>query len=213
MEFKSSIDKITVKKFMDKTKSVKLPKLYRQPATRLGAPLVEKAEQRLGELSAECKWPTNRHLKWHLREQILPGLAIYQVLRAEGQSQEAALAAFDQIIELAVKLEQRKMARLGRFRGVYSLLRLVIRPAMRLYPAAGWKTEWLENSQDAIRFNMHSCFYFDTLSRFGAPELTASFCRGDDLIYEQMSPYIEWKRTQTIGRGAKYCDFCFTHKG
>lgn len=199
-----------MKKFMDKTKSAKLPKLYRQPATRqFGASLVEKAEQRLGELSTECKWPDNRHLKSHLRQQILPGLAIYQILRADGQSQEAALAAFDQIIESAVKPEQHKMARLGRFRGVYSLLRLAIQPAMRFYPAAGWKTEWLENSHDAIRFNMQSCFYFDTLSRFGAPELTASFCRGDDLIYGPMSPHIEWKRTQTIGRGASHCDFCF----
>lgn len=195
---------------MSKVETIKLPKPYRQTAfQQFGLTFAEKAEQRLGELSVACKWPSNRHLKWHLREQILPGLAIYQALRAEGQTEEAALAAFDQIVEMAVKPEQRKMAWLGRSPGIYSLLRLVIRPAMRQYPAEGWQTEWLENSRDAIRFNMHSCFYFDTLSRFGAPELTASFCRGDDLIYGQMSPYIEWKRTQTIGRGASYCDFCF----
>ena len=48
-----------------------------------------------------------------------------------------------------------------------------------------------------------------TLSRYGAPELTASFCRIDDLVYGNMSPQLEWRPTQTIGRGAAYCDFCF----
>jgi hypothetical protein len=80
---------------------------------------------------------------------------------------------------------------------------------MRQYPPEGWQTEWVEKSAEAIRFNMHSCFYFDHLSHFGAAELTASFCRNDDLVYDKMSPYLEWKRTQTIGRGAAHCDFCF----
>jgi len=201
---------MAVKKLLDETQAVKLPRLYRRPALQqFDAALIEKIEQRLAILSVECKWPDNRFLQWHLREQILPGLAIYQVLRAEGQAQEAALAALDRLMEFAVLPARRRMAWLGGFPWVYPLLRLAIRPAMRQYPPDGWQTEWLENSPKAIRFNMRSCFYFDTLSRYGAPELTASYCRGDDLIYDGMSPHIEWKRTQTIGRGAKYCDFCF----
>ena len=187
-----------------------LPRPFRQPALeKLGAELVRNADKRFGELLAEHPLPDNRHLKWHLREYILPGLAIYQALRAEGRSQESALGAFDQIVEVVVAPSQRQMSRLGGFPLIYPLLRLVIRSAMRQYPQEGWQTDWVENSREAIRFNMRSCFYFDVLSRHGAPELTASFCRGDDLVYGQMSPHLEWKRTQTIGRGAEYCDFCF----
>ena len=64
---------------------------------------------------------------------------------------------------------------------------------------------------DAIRFRMNTCFYYKTLAAYGAPELTASFCRVDDLIYGGMSAQVLWQRTQTIGRGAEYCDFCFAN--
>jgi predicted ArsR family transcriptional regulator len=56
---------------------------------------------------------------------------------------------------------------------------------------------------------MKSCYYHDVLSGYGAAELTASFCRVDDLIYENMSPALSWQRTMTIARGDAYCDFCF----
>jgi hypothetical protein len=187
-----------------------LPRLFRQTALeKLGAELVRNANKRFAELLAEHPLPDNHYLKWHLREYILPGLAVYQAMRAEGRSQESALTAFDQIVEVVVAPNQRQMSLLGQFPLIYPLLRLVIRSAMRQYPEEGWQTDWVENSREAIRFNMRSCFYFDVLSRHGAPELTASFCRGDDLVYGQMSPHLEWKRTQTIGRGAEYCDFCF----
>jgi hypothetical protein len=101
------------------------------------------------------------------------------------------------------------MQRLGRLSFVYPLLRILIRPVMRRYPAEGWKIDWLQNDKDAVRFEMKSCFYFDTLSKYGAPELTASFCQVDDSTYGNMSPYIQWQRLKTIGRGDTYCDFCF----
>ena len=70
--------------------------------------------------------------------------------------------------------------------------------------------DWVQNDKNAIRFDMKSCFYFDTLSQYGAPELTASFCRVDDLTYGNMSPHIKWQRSKTIARGEACCDFCFT---
>lgn len=189
---------------------VSLPRSYRLPTLReIGTARVGQIERRLGELSAESQSPGNRQLRWHLREHILPGLAIYQGLRAEGRSQEDALTAFDRILEAVVAPDRRRMARLGRFPWVYPLLRLTLRRTMRRYPADGWQIQWMENSGESVRFTMRRCFYFDTFSRFGAPELTASYCRGDDLVYGEMSPYLEWKRTQTIGRGSDHCDFCF----
>lgn len=197
---------------MDTIRLVALPRSYRQSALRqLGMACVARIEQRLGELGADVEWPGNGRLRSHLREHILPGLAVYQVLRVDGCSQEAALAAFDELLQEVVAPVRRKMSRLGRLPLIYPLLRLVVRPAMRQYPPEGWRIEWVENSREAIRFNMRSCFYFDTLSRHGAPELTASFCRGDDLVYGEMSPHIEFRRTRTIGRGDAYCDFCFAN--
>jgi hypothetical protein len=174
----------------------------------LSTDLARQVQERFAFLYAECDRPGNPFLHAHLHDNILPGLALYQVLR-ETLSVEEALAELDRLFGLAAGQRARKMKWLGRFPLVYTILRYAIKPLMCTYPVEGWETEWLEVSKRAIRFNMHSCFYCDTLTRYGAPELTASYCRLDDLVYENMSPYLEWQRTQTIGRGATYCNFVF----
>ena len=153
--------------------------------------------------------PQNPYLQWHLTEGILPGLAFYQVLREGGESRESALAIIDHAFGQLFSDNVKKMKQLGRLPFIYPLLRLFIKPAMRPYPPEGWKIEWIQNDKNAIRFNMKSCFYHDILSTYGAPELTASFCRVDDLTYENLSPALSWQRTMTIARGDAYCDFCF----
>ena len=115
----------------------------------------------------------------------------------------------DQAFEILFSDNFTKMKKLGRLRFIYPFLRIFIKPTMRAYPVEGWKIDWLQNDRNAIRFDMKSCFYFDTFSKYGAPELTASFCRVDDLTYETMSAYIQWQRSKTIARGAASCDFCF----
>ncbi len=101
------------------------------------------------------------------------------------------------------------MKKLGWLSFIYPFLRIYVKPAMRQYPPEGWKIDWLQIDNNAIRFDMKSCYYFDTFSKYGAPELTASFCRVDDLTYENMSPHLKWHRSKTIARGNGYCDFCF----
>jgi hypothetical protein len=171
--------------------------------------MAARVHARFLELYAGCERPANAKLQWHLRYYILPGLAFYQLLREDGHSQEAALAVVDETFERLGAPNRRQMKLLGRLPFIYPFLRIYIKTAMQQYPDAGWQLEWVENSPNAIRFNMKRCFYHDVLSRHGAPELTAYFCKIDDRVYGEMSPYLEWRRTQTIGRGAAECDFCF----
>lgn len=197
---------------MMKTKQVVLPKRYWMAITRtLSADIATQVEVRYAAIYTESTPPENPILQRHFYDQILPGLALYQTLRQE-YAQDETLKIIDRVFENAVIKERKNFQLLGRFPLIYPLLRLYVRTAMRKYPEDGWETEWLEVSNKAIRFNMHRCFYCDTLTRYGAPELTASFCRMDDVIYERMSPYVGWRRTQTIARGAKYCDFAFLNK-
>jgi hypothetical protein len=166
--------------------------------------------ERYQGLFAKHVMPNNRALQWHLIEGILPGLAYYQVLRENGKSQDSALLTIDQTFEILFANNLAGMKKLGKLKFIYPFLRLYIKPAVRKYPADGWKIDWLQNDKNAIRFNMKSCFYHNTLSKYGAPELTASFCKVDDFIYSNMSPYIKWQRTKTIARGEVCCDFCFS---
>jgi hypothetical protein len=169
--------------------------------------------KRYRDLYATHNLPDNSTLKRHLIEGILPGLAFYQILRESGESQESALAIIDQAFELLFSNNQVKLKKLGRLPFIYPFLRLYIKPAMRQYPPEGWNLEWIQNDKNAIRFNMKSCFYYDTLSKYAAPELTASFCKVDDFIYENMSQAVKWQRSMTIARGNEYCDFCFASAG
>ena len=164
---------------------------------------------RYQDLFEKHELPKHPALQWHLIEGILPGLAYYQILREGGETQESALAMIDQAFEVLFSDNFAKMKKLGRLGFIYPFLRIIIKPTMRQYPPEGWKIDWLEIDKSAIRFDMKSCFYFDTFSKYGAPELTASFCRVDDLTYGDMSPRIKWQRSKTIARGEACCDFCF----
>jgi hypothetical protein len=178
----------------------------------IGVEKYNKVIERYRGLYSNHKFPANPRLRWHLIEGILPGLAFYQVLRESGESPKNALKTIDHSFEELFSNNVKKMKKIGTIPLIYSLLRLLIKPALHSYPPEGWDIEWKQNDKKAIRFHMKSCFYYDTLSKYCASELTASFCRVDDLIYENMSPYLSWQRTMTIARWNAYCDFCFEHK-
>jgi hypothetical protein len=177
----------------------------------VGQKQYERIQRRYHDLYSKHAMPANPVLQHHLVQGILPGLAYYQILREDGKSQESALEKIDQIFEEMYSGYAKRMQKLGRLPFFYPILRAYIKTAMRDYPADGWEMEWQQLDSDAVRFKMNTCFYYNTLAAYGAPELTASFCRVDDLIYGNMSSQVLWQRTQTIARGAEYCDFCFAN--
>lgn len=169
-----------------------------------------KAQGRYLELLANCERPTNPALHKHLVEQILPGLALYQVLLAEGFAQEAVQRIIDSAFATRIKSRRKTMALWGRLPFFYTLIRLLIRKNMRAdFPPEGWDIEWVEVSSKAVAFNVHQCFYLKVLTSYGAAELTRSFCRIDDLIFENLSPHLRWERTMTLGQQGTCCDFHF----
>jgi hypothetical protein len=172
--------------------------------------IVSKAGERYNDLYAERKRYDNRALRQHLEGNILPGIALYQTLLDDPDTQQRSMdlvrAAFG---EWAIA-NRRPMERLGRLPIFYGLMRAVIKVVMRLnFPAEGWETEWVETSGDEISFNMTRCFYLDVLDSYGVPELTAQYCRMDDLVYEDVSPHVKWDRKHTLGRGEECCNFRF----
>lgn len=175
----------------------------------LGDDSYERVITRYRELYSTHELPANPRLRWHLVEGILPGLALYQVLRESGESQDNALGSVDRAFDQLFAGDVKQMRRIGRLPFALLFFRVFLKSFMRKYPPEGWTIEWKGNSRDGIRFDMTTCFYHATLSDLGAPELTAAFCRVDDLIYSSMSRYVSWQRTSTIAGGKAYCDFCF----
>jgi len=172
--------------------------------------LAAKVQTRYDELYVRRPRFAQRALRMHLETSILPGLALYQILRQEEGTEEEALAELDWLFAAwAQQAPKRKLLKLmERLPDPFAILRIGNRLAMRDFPPEGWTFEWLEDSSRCVAYNIYECFYLNVLTAYGAPELTAHFCRLDDLLFGDLQG-ISWERTKTLGRGDDCCDFRF----
>jgi hypothetical protein len=174
--------------------------------------LVARAEANYQQLLAEANLPRSRALRMHLSGNILPGLAMYRILlEVEAGDRQAALNRISSLFKAwTVQRYTPLMGLLKVFPAPALLFRLGAALQMTSFPKQGWEFAWLENSSQRIAFNAHSCYYLKTLTAYGAPELTPSFCQIDDWMGEMLPPPILFHRTQTLGRGDTCCDFEYT---
>ena len=172
------------------------------------ARLVAHAQTRYDELYARRSRPANRALRFHLERGILTGLALYQTLLEERDDRQAVLAEMEHMMASVSAGLARLMALLGHLPDSFAVFRRVEPWVVRFgFPADGWDMEPVEESEDCVAYNVRRCFYLDTLSSYGAPELTAVYCGGDDVVFAALPPSITWERTMTLGRGHDRCNF------
>ncbi len=171
--------------------------------------LTGKMQEKYNQLMAQRPRFSHPALRMHLEGNILPGLAIYQVLRDELGDPAAAQAETEQILA-ANFIPRRKplWQMLGLLPQPFRLMRPAMRWIMRFgFPAEGWETEWVEDNEQRIGMDISRCFYLDVLTALGAPELTRTFCALDDHDAQLMPPGIVFERSATLGRGQTCCDF------
>jgi hypothetical protein len=71
----------------------------------------------------------------------------------------------------------------------------------------------IKQEAGAMEFNVTGCRYADFFRALGEPELGGLLlCDADAHVAEAGSPDVEFRRTQTIMQGAKYCDFRYRMK-
>jgi hypothetical protein len=171
--------------------------------------LTDQVLQEHTTLVTESSMPDNPILRWHLKENILPGLALYRVLLQEYEGdKQAALVEVDAAMRAQTLIKSRRMlAPTMIFPAPFRLFKLVFPQVMKQYPAEGWDITYTEDSDEKVAFDITRCFYFDMLAALGAPELTASFCKTDDVMAECFPPAIRFVRPHTLGRGDSLCDF------
>ena len=87
----------------------------------------------------------------------------------------------------------------------FRLFKLAASLQMKAFPPDGWEITYLENSNSRLAFNMTRCFYQNTLTEFGVPELTAAFCKTDDIMAEMFPATMRFVREHTLGRGDALC--------
>jgi len=168
------------------------------------------AVERYGDLYAERRRYDNSALAKHLQHSILPGIALYQALLDDPSTQQRSMDLVEAAFGEWAASRRRALQPLARRSIFYWLMRFTTKPVtQRSYPDEGWEIEWLEVSGQQIAYNINKCFYLEVLLEYGVPELTAQYCRVDDLIYDGLSPHARWARKKTLGRGDDCCDFHF----
>jgi len=169
-------------------------------------------QQRYQELKARRPVFNRAIFNAHVVGNILPGLALYQILRERDMDEQTALAEIDDIFEKwftqAPPPNMRMNQTMKYFPENFSIFRRLLLFTMdKIFPAPGWQYEMVADDEHSIAFNMTHCFYLDVLQYYDAPELTPVFCKLDDILMAAMPESIQWGRTQTIGMGAEYCNF------
>jgi len=171
--------------------------------------LAEQIRQRYIALLTEHPLPENPVLRKHATENILPGLALYQILLQEHHDdRQAALAEVDAALRIWTLAKSRLLlAPLKLLPAPFRVFKLIFPQMMKRFPIEGWDFTYIENSNEKVAFNGTRCFYLKTLNTYGAPELTASFCKTDEVMAELFPPEVQFIRPHTLGRGDEICDF------
>ncbi|MGQ9668518.1 MAG: L-2-amino-thiazoline-4-carboxylic acid hydrolase [Anaerolineae bacterium] len=171
--------------------------------------VMELAGMRYRQLLSPRVCPRHLVLVYHLRWQILPALALYTALREHGLAPSQALQEVERLGWLEIgPWYRRSTVWLKGLPDPFPIWRMLVRAAMRtIFPPAGWRTVPARDDAQCYGFDVVGCWYHETLTRLGAPELTAVFCRMDDYLAGLVPASIGWSRQGTIGTGAERCDF------
>ncbi|MBW1879138.1 MAG: L-2-amino-thiazoline-4-carboxylic acid hydrolase [Deltaproteobacteria bacterium] len=169
--------------------------------------LAARVDARYGKLEAERPRFSRFVLDVHLTQLLLPTLALYQVLREDGGTEEEALQETERVFLTDLGRTGWVIGAIARVPGFFGAFRRTARFLLPLaFPYEGWDTEWVETSDGCVAYDIVACPYLEVLKANGAPELTPVFCKWDDIAFGGM-PGISWERTGTLGRGDARCDF------
>lgn len=169
-------------------------------------------EKRLEELRQENAGASPEK-QFHLEEQILPGIAIYETLQTVLPKEKALQTVHGYVEQRAWKLK-RIFRALLHIPGLYKKVPGIFseQTTKMFGTAAGFVATEFQATGGVWRIDMTKCPYHDTCVRYGCPELCPCFCDSDDITYDGMHPKLLWHRTKTLGRGDDCCDFCLKLK-
>ena len=141
--------------------------------------------------------------------EILPLLALYLTLLADGLTAEAA--------ETEVRRLRAQALRERPVPGVWLTAHapgrqhwrrwLVRREVAAAFPLPTFRLVTTRDEADTLEFEVRRCPYGAALAAYGAPELLATFCRLDEVRFDALVSAVTCEHHQAGDGGA--CRFCF----
>ena len=142
---------------------------------------------------------------------LLTSLAIVQVLEGKGMlrkdAQKYAADAMYKFIEPQIE-SMKKLASHGWF---VRFLKLTMPLKFKKTLGYGWDVEFPKCGKNEFSMITHKCIFRQIFEKYGMPEMTAIFCKVDDILYSNL-PRADFLYTQQIGTGGTKCDYTFRGK-
>ncbi|MBQ8966608.1 L-2-amino-thiazoline-4-carboxylic acid hydrolase [Ruminococcus sp.] len=139
---------------------------------------------------------------------LLTSLAMVQQLEGEGLDRSEAVKTVAEAMYKFIEPQIASMKKLAGHGWFVPFLKLTMPLKFRMTLGFGWEVEFPKCPRDTFSMTTHKCIYQQIFAKYGMPEMTAVFCKVDDILYSDL-PRAAFTYTQQIGNGGKMCDYSY----
>lgn len=168
-----------------------------------GEKLFEMQDKALGEIIGNTKGKTENQMKT-LIQTILPRIALYKSLQAEGLSEDDVYKYMRKyMLEIVAAKKHSSTAKMEIVPGFYAIYSKVF---LKIMQTTDLQESVQEHGKDYFNVTITKCLWHTACVENGCEELCRLFCDVDDVTYGGLKK-IGFTRTKTLGYGGDCCDF------
>lgn len=168
-----------------------------------GEKLFEKQDKALGDIIGNTKGKTENQMKT-LIQTILPRIALYKSLQAEGLSDDDVYKYMRKyMLEIVAAKKHSSTAKMEIVPGFYAIYSKVF---LKIMQTTDLQESVQEHGKDYFNVTITKCLWHTACVENGCEELCRLFCDVDDVTYGGLKK-IGFTRTKTLGYGGDCCDF------
>lgn len=168
-----------------------------------GEKLFEMQDKALGDIIGNTKGKTENQMKT-LIQTILPRIALYKSLQAEGLSEDDVYKYMRKyMLEIVAAKKHSSTAKMEIVPGFYAIYSKVF---LKIMQTTDLQESVQEHGKDHFNVTITKCLWHTACVENGCEELCRLFCDVDDVTYGGLKK-IGFTRTKTLGYGGDCCDF------
>ena len=139
---------------------------------------------------------------------LLTSIAMIMVLEKNGKTRDEAEKEVAEAMYEFINPQIISMKKLASHGWFVRCLKIVMPIKFKKTLGYGWSVEFPKCPSDTFAMITHKCIYQQLFTKYGMPEMTARFCKVDDILYSDL-PRAEFTYTQQIGNGGNMCDYSY----
>lgn len=168
-----------------------------------GERLFEMQDKALGDIIGNTKGKTENQMKT-LIQTILPRIALYKSLQAEGLSEDDVYKYMRKyMLEIVAAKKHSSTAKMEIVPGFYAIYSRVF---LKIMQTTDLQESVQEHGKDYFNVTITKCLWHTACVENGCEELCRLFCDVDDVTYGGLRK-IGFTRSKTLGYGGDCCDF------